>query len=130
MPPVRAKVGSEIRLTGNRMDSDQLNTALKSVTCERFAELLTLVIGLASENHPDELKAALGKVFDTQAIEETNKRAIILLTNTLTKESDAQLKAGELVALLAVLENRIDKAEAYLDRLDKRIKPVSNGRKP
>lgn len=64
----------------------------------QFADLLVLLIGIAADTHPQELRNALGQVFDLSAVEETTRRMMCVISKlqaeTLALKHDlAQLRA-------------------------------------
>lgn len=53
--------------------------ALTDYTTGELARLFTLVVGLAALSHPEEVRRALGSVFDLAAVEEAHRRMMALL---------------------------------------------------
>lgn len=82
----------------------ELTAALAHWRDTRFAFLVTVVLSLAAETHPEELRAALGKVFDLTYWEEA--------------AAHAHAKAGEMMAAC-------EKAQAALDGLRDRYRELA-----
>lgn len=49
--------------------ADELKAALQAVTLKKLSELFTCIVGLAAYEHPEELRSALGTVFDLSSVE-------------------------------------------------------------
>lgn len=84
---------------------------LAGYTSRQLATLLTLTIGLAAQTHPEELRAALAKVFDLKCIDEMTKR-------TMATASAAQRTALEAVHLLEQVNADLEAVEKRIDGLN------------
>ena len=62
----------------------------------QMAACLTLWIGLAAEQYPDELRRAIGKVFSLEAVEESAKRLMNTLATLQEQVRDLNLEVRRL----------------------------------
>lgn len=92
------------------VSNDDVLRACANVRDQQFAQFLVFAIGIAAEKHPDELRAALGAVFSTQAIEAATSRAMSeLLAVSAT--------ARELRETVRILKDRVNGLTKEVDRL-------------
>lgn len=89
---------------------DELLRACANVRDLQFAGFLTFAIGVAAEKHPEELRAAIGKVFSFAAIEEATNRAALVL-------ADVQRTANETRRLVSDLRREAGDLERYIGAL-------------
>ncbi len=81
---------------------------------EQFAALISLMIGLAAEQNPDVLRDALAGVFDLAFYEDQARRVMLVAC-------DAQSQAAQIRELLAVLDDKLNKQEHWIDQLHARL---------
>ncbi len=62
------------------IEPEILRSALAHYRDRQFADMLVIVIGLAAETHPEEMRKALARVFDLSAVEETTRRMMALVS--------------------------------------------------
>lgn len=72
----------------------------------QFAVLLTMVVGLAAEEYPDELRAALAKVFDVDGLER--------------RHAELQRKVAVMDQTAILLEERIRRLDDRLQKAEQR----------
>ncbi len=86
------------------MSKDELLSAVGYARDRQMAELLTVVIGISAESHPEELRKALSQVFDLSAVEESARRAMLVL-------SEVQAQAYEVRELISAVQADVDALE-------------------
>lgn len=106
------------------MSDDEALAALSSHRDRKFAELLTVAIGLAAEQAPDVLRAALAKVFDFTGIEQRAAEAERRAREAFTTAEGLCIEARHLIdaihETLAQVERRFDKLGKVFKQLEKR----------
>ena len=93
-----------------RDSQEEIRAALTNYRNEQFSTWLTIVLGLAAETHPEELKAALAHVFDLSGVEDYCKRIML----TATRASEMSQQARELAQ---AINTDLDKIEARIDAM-------------
>ncbi len=96
----------------------QILTALEGSCTTQLAALLTLVMGLAAEKYPEEIRAAVGQVFDLTAVEATTRQM-------MAKLQAAQEEEQALRHRLADLARQVERMEE--DRLSLMLLPIRKG---
>jgi hypothetical protein len=104
---------------------DDLLLAACKANQRQLSEVLTVVIGIAAELHPEQLREALGKVFDLPAVEDCTSRVMVVLSSVQAQARETAAEVRSLVDQvhkdLDVLEKRMDGLTEMQDRLAKRI---------
>jgi hypothetical protein len=93
---------------------DELLRAAAQLRDRQLAGMVAVVIGLAAETHPEELRAALGKVFDLRAVEESTRRIMAVLADA---QAAAHAAASETRHLLDAISQDVDRLEQRIDGL-------------
>lgn len=105
--------------------SHEMKRALANFRDRQFADLVTLVIGLAARTHPEELRAAIASVFDLKAVEETTQRMMITLSNAQAEVRSIAAEVHSLTDQIHLdvdqLEQRIDALQHDLEQLRRRV---------
>jgi hypothetical protein len=96
------------------MKREELLLRAKSATAAQFAELVTLVVGLAAETHPEELRRALQNVFDLSCVEQSLERIMQRLQG-------AHQEALETADKVRQLRRDLERAEARLSMLNRKV---------
>lgn len=108
-------------------ERDATILALGKYQHREFARLLVIMIGLAAEINPQELRDAFGKVFDLGAVEDMTRRAVLIATEAQQRGADAQ----ELMAVVSRdvedLEKRLDAMLYSVGLMEKRLKAMKAG---
>lgn len=97
-----------------------------------FADMISGIVAIVAETNPDILRTALGKVFDTAAIEDTTKRLMLLVNQAAEDAREAHRIAREgahenrklleqIHGEIDGLRSRVQKAQAFMDNLAKRV---------
>jgi cell division protein FtsB len=84
-----------------------------------FAHWLALSIGMAAETHPEEMRKALGSVFDLGLVEDYARRSMAVVTEA---QRHAQQVAAEVRELAAEVTKDIEELEKSIDLLHSRIR--------
>ncbi len=92
-------------------DADEMARTLANWRDSAFADWLVVVVGLAAQQRPLELRRALASVFDTAAIEDMTRRATAAVF-------DAQRQAQEAQHLIAALHDEFDRLEKRMSGLE------------
>lgn len=92
-------------------ERDAAVAALASIRNRQFAEMLLVVIGVAAETHPEELRAALAQAFDLSATEAVSRRAA----------AECQLAAERCARLQAEVRAMADGVRKTLAEIEQRI---------
>lgn len=98
-------------------DETELLDAIKNYRDREFASIITVMVGIAAETHPEALRAALGKVFDLGALESEAKR----LAGVLQQRRD---EAHQVLELLRAVYRGLDLIEERLDGLEYRAEKL------
>lgn len=88
-------------------ERDDAFRALGRVRDSQIADLLTLVVGIAAEKNPEQLRAALEQVFDLTPIQYSHDRMMLTLAN-------AQKAIERAAQLIRELERQLDQIECRL----------------
>lgn len=84
-----------------------------------FAGLVTVIIGLAAETHPEEIRQALSKVFDMKAAEEACERVMRLASAAAENASRARDRIERAILALERAEKRLAELEYRAEKLEK-----------
>lgn len=83
--------------------------ALKNYRDGQFAGLVTVLVGLAAETHPEELQQALSRVFDLSAVEESAKQAAERLRAYQSEATQVHRLVGQLKDEAVRLEDKVER---------------------
>lgn len=86
-------------------DREDAFRALGRVRDTQIADLFTLIVGIAAEKNPTELRTALAQVFDLSAIESSHDRMMLVLTK-------AHETIDSLTARVRELERQVNQLES------------------
>jgi hypothetical protein len=100
---------------------ESIDSAARHVRDRHIAEAMTLAIVLAAQYHPEEVRHALGKVFDLSCIEEATKNAMVTLAKVQRDVADCR-------SLLWTTQRDCDRLRQELNDLE--YKRSSQGRCP
>lgn len=104
---------------------DEMVAALAGFRDARFAELFTIMFGLAAERHPEEIKRAVGQVFDLHGVEEAHRRIMAALQETLERETEIADRQRQVLKKLDRLDERIDRMNLWIDHAAQRARKVT-----
>ncbi len=103
-------------------ENDELYRAVANCRDRQIAEFLTLAVGLAAERYPNEIRKALSQVFDLSAVEESAKRAMIVLTKVQEEAYAVRELICAVQADIDQIEERISAVEYRLDKAAQIVK--------
>lgn len=86
-----------------------------------FANLVTLVLGLAAETHPEQIQKALAKVYNFEAVEETTRRMMAVVTSCQQHASEARILLEEVNRQFDAMEFRVDQLNERIGKMENRI---------
>ncbi len=86
-----------------------------------FADLIVVAMGLAALERPQELRKALGSVFDLSAVEKTTDRIAATVEHACHQAEEARHLLEELHRVLERIEKRLDGVEEFLERSGRRM---------
>lgn len=107
----------KVELDPQQHKHDALKTALAQVRDRQLAVLIVIAVQLAVENHPEEVKAALGKVFDLGCVEDTTRRVMATANGAMDDAYAASCRARELGREVEGLRGEIDGLRAQVEEL-------------
>jgi hypothetical protein len=101
-------------------EREELLIATSFATLGKLAETVTLVVGIAAERHPEEIRKALSAVFDLSAVEESTKRVMLVLSRVQADAKDVKDLLGVIQEELASLSKRLDQLEYTASMLEQK----------
>lgn len=112
-------------------DEAALRLALSRWRDRYFAELIPVLIGLAAETHPEQLRKALAKVFSLECVEEMTQRVMLDTERAQQAASDTATEVRELISQVHVdldkIDARIDGLRYEVELLERRLNLPANG---
>jgi hypothetical protein len=99
---------------------DEARDALRWFRDRMFGELITVCFTLASQTHGEELRKAIGSVFDLGAVEDLAKRSMAVVTQIQHQVGEHRDQTrGEMLELIGVLHKALDRLEQRIDGIER-----------
>lgn len=100
----------------NPMTKEELMGKIAYYRDCQLAELVTLIIGVAVERHPEEIRRALGLVFDLSGVEFTTQGVMALVQEAHQKAVECRAEVRELQKELGKLLKKLESLEQRLEK--------------
>jgi len=105
-------------------ERDEIILALHKYRSKEFAALAAVFLCLAAETHPEQMREAFGKLFDTGALEDMTRRAVLISSDAQAKAEAARELMASVSKDLEDLERRYDSLILALEAADKRMRAL------
>ncbi len=111
-------------------DAEEAERALAQWRDTTFADLVLIVLGLAAQQRPLELRHALGSVFDLSAVEKALEVSMARAEKAERDCAEARERFAALQQSLDTFERRIERLNYDLEVAEQRLAALNQPRNP